>query len=435
MLDTIPTNCGIYKFFNSKKEILYVGKASNLKSRVSSYFKDTHYDRPHIIPMIPIIAEIQYIVTENEVEALILESALIKKYLPKFNIDLKDGKSFGWIYVSTKDEIPKVKIVRSINKKDYKNGKLFGPYPDGSAIRRVYKYVRGIFPFCNCKNEREELLYSQIGLCPGPNIGKISSEEYKKNISNLVKFLGGNLASPIKKLEKEMKKYSQTKEYEKALEIRDKINDLKYITQHIDIDHLTTEAEYNIKKLAKLKDSNLKLARELGLSEIKRIECYDISNIGGENAYGSMVVARKGEINNSYYRVFKIKSVEGSNDPEMLKEVIERRLTHLEKNDDDISLNEKPDIILIDGGKSQLSKIKHIIPKNIKLIGISKGRRFKRAGQKKKNEYWQFDRVSDNVMQIKIKNDFLLINLRDEAHRFAIKHYRNKHRKKLLEHA
>ncbi len=435
-LQILPKSPGVYKFLDGDRKILYIGKAANLRQRVSSYFKEAHVDRPHIIPMISKIHDIEYVKTVNEVDALILEAALIKKHQPKYNVDLKDDKSFGWIYVSTRERIPQVKIVRSINKKDYKGGRLFGPYPHGMTIRRVYKYIRKIYPFCNCKNDREELLYNQIGLCPGPNIGEVPLDEYKKHIGKLCDFLNGKVASPIRDLEREMRKQTEIKNYEKASILRDKINDLRYITQKIDIDHLSTERDYKIKRRALLKKSNMELAKELNLEKINRIECYDISNMGGDFSYGSMVVANSGVIDSSDYRAFKIKDVEGADDYASLGEVLQRRLSHIKKSDEtDTSLSMRPDIILLDGGKGQVNSAAGAVPDDIILMGISKGRKFKRAGGRKRNQYWLRVIGEDGkkeVQQIILKSDFILVNLRDEAHRFAIKFYRRSHGKNLI---
>jgi excinuclease ABC subunit C len=162
---------------------------------------------------------------------------------------------------------------------------------------------------------------------------------------------------------------------------------------------------------------------ELGITNLHKIECYDISNMQGKNAYGSMVVAIDGVLSRSHYRVFKIRSLETPNDPAMLKEVLQRRISNVGKEVDD-SLNAKPDIILIDGGRSQLGVIKEYIPEDIILLGISKGKHLKRAGKRKKDEFWI---VKDGeVFRLELLSPEILIDLRDEAHRFAIKHYRKR---------
>ncbi len=162
---------------------------------------------------------------------------------------------------------------------------------------------------------------------------------------------------------------------------------------------------------------------ELDIDNLKRIECYDISNIQGKHAYGSMVVAQNGALDRSQYRIFKIKGKDTPDDPGMLKEVLQRRLKHIGEGGND-SLGIKPDIILIDGGKSQLSVLMNSIPKEIFLMGISKGKHLKRSGFKKEDEYWI---VKDGeIYRLDIDNPAILIDLRDEAHRFAITHYRKR---------
>ncbi|MBD3329181.1 hypothetical protein GF357_01675 [Candidatus Dojkabacteria bacterium] len=429
-LEKVPRSYGIYKFFDVEAKILYIGKANNLKSRVTSYFQDEHLDRPTIIPMIPLIAKIQTIETANEIEALILEAALIKQYNPPYNIMLKDDKSYAWIYISNRKKIPQVKVVRSINKNEYKSGRLFGPYPRGNATKRLFSYIRKLYPFCNCKNDREELLYYQMGLCPGPNIGKVSPEEYKENIRDLIKFLSGRKKSPIKDLEKKMKSYAADNDFEKAAELRDRINDIKYLTDKLEIGYVETEQDFLKKQREIFKQEITKLSSELGYNAINRIECYDISNIQGKLAYGSMVVYQNGQIRKDHYRIFKIRTIKSADDPKMLHETVSRRLKHVAISSDDESLNSKPDLILIDGGKTQLSALDKVVPGDILLLGITKGRKYKRKGKRQKDEFWlrkmpnSNNQEASSISQIKLKNIKILVNLRDEAHRFAVKHHR-----------
>nr|HVX92959.1 UvrB/UvrC motif-containing protein [Candidatus Dojkabacteria bacterium] len=225
-ISLLPLKPGVYKFYDNSHKLLYIGKAHSLKSRVSSYFSSDHEDRPRIIGMIPLIADVEVTQTDNDIEALVLESALIKKFLPKFNSDLKDDKSYAWLYITTRDKYPTVKIVRTLNKKEFTRGQLFGPYPSGTAIKRVFNYLRKLYPFCTAKDPTKPCFYSRIGLCPGPDV---SPEQYRKNIDGIIKFLKGNNKNHIKELEKKMVEYSAKQEYEKAGELRDKINDLKYL--------------------------------------------------------------------------------------------------------------------------------------------------------------------------------------------------------------
>lgn len=424
-LESLPQVPGVYKFLDKDGNILYIGKALNLRSRVNSYFRSDIYDRPRIRQMMPKVVDLEIVETNNEVEALVLESALIKKHKPKYNSDLKDGKSYAWIYVSTKEDFPTVKIVRTLNDEEYKKGRLFGPYPSGLAVKRVFTYLRKLYPFCTSCDPSEESpsLYYHLGLCPGPYHGYISKEDYRKNINEIVKFLSGRKKGQIKKMERDMKSYANEKRYEKAAELRDRINDLKYLGQDIEFNYFKDASNYKSKRAVSRNLSFEELEMELDIDNLKRIECYDISNMQGKHAYGSMVVATEGALNRSQYRIFKIKGKDTPDDPGMLKEVLERRLKHIGKVDDK-SLGSNPDIILIDGGKSQLGVLKKYIPKDTILMGISKGKHLKRAGFRKMDEFWI---VRDGeVYSIDIENPALLVDLRDEAHRFAITHYRKR---------
>ncbi len=415
-IDVLPDVPGIYKFLNDKGDILYIGKAINLKKRVSSYFHTDLQDRPRILQMIPYIKDIQIVETNNEIEALILESALVKKYQPLFNTDLKDDKSYAWIYIDTKSEFPTVKIVRTIKKGEYSKGKLFGPFPSGFTVKRVYSYLRKLYPFCTCKNKDcKTSLYFHIGLCPGPYAGAISKEKYRINIDNIIRFLSGKQQNHIKRLEKEMIQYSKNEEFEKASQLRDRINDLKYIGQDIDFTYYDDIESYESRREKARKTSSNYLAMELGIPKLNRIECYDISNIQGKHAYGSMVVALDGNLDRSEYRIFKIRESDLPNDYLMLKEVLSRRF----KDKSTI-----PDIVLIDGGKGQLSSVFELIPSNTLLMGISKGKYLKKKGRNIKDEFWVVK--NNEVLRINIDNPEILIDLRNEAHRFAILHYRKR---------
>lgn len=415
-LNTLPNVPGIYKFLNSNGDILYIGKAIDLKKRVSSYFLKDPIDRPRIIQMLPLVFDIQTVETNNEIEALILESALVKQFQPLYNTALKDDKSYAWIYINTKEKFPTVKVVRTIKKGEFDKGKLFGPYPSGYAIKRVYTYLRKLYPFCTCKNKDcKSSLYFHLGLCPGPYAGAISKEEYRKNINNIIKFLQGKQTNHIKRLEKEMKIYSQNQEYEKATQIRDRINDLKYIGQDIDFTYYDDTQSYESKREKVRKESFKYIAIELGVPNLSRIECYDISNISGKFGYGSMVVAQNGAIERSLYRIFRIKEINKPNDYQMLREVLQRRF----KDTDSL-----PELVLIDGGKGQLSSVRDIIPQGVILMGISKGKHLKRSHKIQLDEFW-ISKGSE-ILRIELDTPQLLIDLRNEAHRFAISYYRRR---------
>jgi len=432
-INYLPQKPGIYKFYDKSGRILYVGKALSLRNRVQSYFSDSLSDRPYVKKMVPQIFDIEVVQTNNEIESLVLESNLIKKYKPKYNSDLKDDKSYVWIFVSTKDDFPSVKIIRNISNDELQRGKLFGPYPNSHSAKRVFTYLRKLYPFCTCTsqkaNKEKKCMYYHLGLCPGPYQGLISKEEYRKNIKEIINFLKGKKRGHILTLEKEMKEYSKIKEYEKAAEVRDKIEDLKYLGESIDFRIGDNEESYVDRRKRVLLRNFSNLKTELGIDELERIECYDISNIQGKEAYGSMVVAEDGEIRRGEYRIFRIKSMDTPNDMHMLKEVLERRFDI--KN---ISKYKKsPEIILIDGGKAQLSVVKSVVPHHIFLMGISKGKKYKRKGGRLIDEFWIFDKKTKKIVNKRITNSSILVDLRDEAHRFAILFHRKARVKKGLQ--
>lgn len=418
-LESLPQTPGVYKFLDKSRNVLYVGKALNLRNRVKSYFNAELYDRPRIKLMIPKISDIQIIETNNDIESLVLESVLIKKLQPKFNSEKKDDKAYSWIYISTKDEFPVIKIVRSISEKELKNGKLFGPYPSTIATKRVFTYLRRIYPFCTCKKgEKKECFYFHLKLCPGPYQGHISKKNYRKNINEIIKFLSGRKRGQIVEMQNIMKKYSKSKQYEKAAQMRDKIRDLTYLGENTDFSIDDNEISYIERRKKVLKQNFIDLKMELGIKQLKRIECYDISNIQGKDAYGSMVVAEDGEIRRGEYRVFRIERMSKPDDPAMLKQVLQRRFDLKNKK----KYATSPDLILIDGGKSQLSVVKNCIPNGITLLGISKGKRLKKRKMKLLDEYWIT--FKNRIEQIDIQNKSVLIDLRDEAHRFALMYHR-----------
>ncbi len=406
LLAEIPTKTGVYKFYDKNGEILYIGKALNLKARVSSYFKENHHDRPQIIKMIPLISDIKTVITENEIESVVLESALIKKHKPKFNVELKDDKSFAWIHISTHDEFPKVKIVRSIRKKDFEKGRVFGPYPKGKAVKRIFDYIRKLYPFCTCTNPKKPCLYYHLNLCPAPHHGKISKEGYRENINDIIKFLSGKRKKILKDLKNQMKEYAIEEDFEKAAILRDKIEDLEYLSQKITISPFETEEDYLRNRYEKIKNSLISLSKQLGVENLRRIECFDISNIQGKFAYGSMSVAVNGRLLKEEYRIFKIRDFNKPNDTGMIYEVISRRFKK----------GNYPDLILVDGGVGQLSVLKDLIPNEIKLMGVSKGK------DRKQEKFWFLNK--GEIKSLKVPYPYLLIELRDEAHRFGIKYYR-----------
>lgn len=229
-----------------------------------------------------------------------------------------------------------------------------------------------------------------------------------------------------------MQEYSKMKNFEKAAELRDKIQDLRYLSQRIDIDFGDTEEEFKqiqeTRFLAGIKEVMKVLGLNIPEHRIKsaRIECYDISNLAGEITYGSMVVSEGATVKLSKYRVFKIRDEHKPSDPDMMARVLQRRVKYFDNSGDGHtreSLLERPHIILLDGAQPQLSAVKKLIPKNIGLLAISKGKHLKRSGKKQADEFWRID-SEGKFRKFSLENPFLFQHLRDEAHRFAIKHMR-----------
>jgi excinuclease ABC subunit C len=379
----IPNLPGVYIYRNIKNEIIYIGKAINLKKRVSQYFKKTDTLGPKTQELVKNIAKIDYKIVSSEIEALVLESSLIKKYQPKYNIQLKDNKSF--LYIT----IHKNYIETTRREGD------FGPFPSGGQVKYLLKILRRNFPFYTRYHHKKTCLYCHLGLCPK------NEKENKKNINIIKKILLGKTKTLQKKLEKQLKEFIKLEKYEEAIINRNILNSINYITSGWKNISTLSENIQLSSDLATQSIAELKLL--LNLPQINRIECYDISQLGHKYFVGAMSVFQNSKIDSSQYRKFKI-SFSDQNDPLMLKEIITRRFRHPEWP--------YPDLIILDGGLPQLSAIKINIP----IIGITKK---------------QETIILSNQNQIKLPKHSLALQLlqqlRDEAHRFA-----NKYRKELL---
>jgi excinuclease ABC subunit C len=392
-LAQLPDSPGVYIFYNSKKEIIYVGKASSLRSRVKSYFFGKKSPRP-IEEMIHEVVDLKTESTDSALEAAILEGYYIKKYRPKYNIQWRDDKSWNYIGLS-KDIYPKVLTIRqheltTDKKKEFQY--LFGPYP-GLNTKETLRLLRKIFIFSTCEpHAKRPCFYYKLGQCLGVCTGDISAKDYvSKVILPLRLFLDGKKKLLIKKIETEMKVAAKTENFEEAARLRNQLRHLQ-----------------KIQDIALLNENFMKDKIFDGDSLVKRIEGYDISNLGSSNKVGSLVVFDEvGPVKNQY-RKFKIKTVQGQSDVDCLAEVLERRLKHSEWI--------LPDIFLIDGGLPQVNKAKAVLRAahiRTPIVGIAKG------AERKRNDFLV---VTDSV---KIKqwvkdNKILLIKVRDEAHRFAI---------------
>jgi len=295
-LRKLPKEPGVYLYRNKLGRIIYVGKAVNLKNRVSSYFIGEHDIKTE--ELLKNITDLEWIVAGSEIEALILEAELIKRYKPKFNINLKDDKNYCYIKI-TKEDYPQISVVRQITegRSDY-----LGPFIDALAVRNSLKYLRKVFPYCTCGLASDSIcLYYHLGLCRGHGPEYISPNDYQTNIRGLVSFLSGKKENVVKDLTRRMKLHAKVKEFEQAAEVRNRLQALSRIR----FEHVIEE-----KRELRLDKALLGLQKALGLATIPaRIECYDISNIFGRAAVGSMVVFENGIPAKNDYRRFEIKTV------------------------------------------------------------------------------------------------------------------------------
>jgi excinuclease ABC subunit C len=384
----LPDTPGVYLMKNARGKIIYIGKAVNLKRRVSSYFTRPHDTR--IEQLVADIRKIDHKNTETALEALILEAALIKKHQPYYNIVQKDDKSFLCVEF-TDEPFPRVLVERS---RTPVKGRRFGPFISGADIREGLRILRRIFPYSTheanyapgtAPANARACFDSHIGLCPGTCVGAISKQEYRKSIRRLMLFFQGKKKEVIKDIEKEMRSASVAQRYEKAADLKRKL----FALQHIQDSSLITHPD---------------ILREREVFT-PRIEGYDISNISGTSSVGSMVVFSGTKPDKSQYRKFRIRREGGADDYAMLAEVVSRRLNHPEWP--------LPEIMLIDGGAGQVHAVRKVLRERgvrTPVVGIAKG------PERKRNDI--IGAVPHTV------DVHTLIRVRDEAHRFAISYHK-----------
>jgi len=404
-ISELPEVAGVYLYKDSDGNIIYIGKAKSLKKRVSSYFNRLLSAKTQ--NLVSKIVDIEYIVTPSEAQAQLLEAALIKDHLPFYNISLKDDKSFPMIRI-TDEDFPLVSICRKRNVPDDLKAEYFGPYTNAQALRDSLKVMRKIFGFRSCKvMPKKECLYCRLGLCPAPCIAKITPKQYKELIKQIKLFLDSRYEELLYELTGRMRQASKEHNFEEAARLRDQINALSVFTQ----------GRINSTGLNELED----LKNLLKLKTIpQRIEGFDISNISGKEACGSMVSFYKGLPDKNNYRRFRIKLTHKIDDYGMLREVVSRRYQRLKK--ENLSM---PDLILIDGGKGHLLTAYQVIKSLdlfIPLMSIAK-----------EHEHIY---VLGKDQPIKLNNDTPALNLirrvRDEAHRFAVSYHHILRRKKII---
>ena len=416
---SLPLSSGVYLMKDKEAKVIYVGKAVSLRKRVQSYFREAAPSRGRASRtfsktdlLVSEIADIECILTGSEAEALILEASLIKQYQPKFNVELRDDKSYPYIEV-TREQFPRISIVRPNTKKALGKGitrktavKYYGPYVNVQLIREALGIIRKIFHFRTCHPfPNKACLDYHIGLCDAPCIANIDRQQYTKIIRNVCLILEGKKDELHKNLRDEMETLAQEKKFEEAANVRDQIRAIGALYSGTKDINYYKEAE--------------QLQRVLNLPrKPERIEAFDISNIMGNQAVGSMVSFLNGKPDKSNYRRFRIRTVEGIDDFKMIAEVVRRRYRRLKE--------ERllfPDLIVIDGGRGQLSSAKEELDKlelTIPVISLAK----------RAEEVFLPNKRSPAVLPQDSLGLKLLQRIRDEAHRFAITYHRKLRGKK-----
>ncbi|ODS31336.1 MAG: excinuclease ABC subunit C [Candidatus Scalindua rubra] len=559
-LEAIPTNMGVYLMKDSKNEVIYVGKAKNLKNRVRSYFQSSGDERLFVSFLVKRIADIDFVLTDTEKEALILENNLIKQFKPRFNINLRDDKTFVSIKLDLNQKFPYPVIVRQIESSSHqgkgtgkKNGVLyFGPYSSARAVRETLGYVNSLFPIRKCSNNVfksrvRPCLYYQIGKCVGPCCDLVDEKTYKELLNEVILVLKGKNEELLEVLRKKMNEASKAQKYEKAAKFRDRIMAIEktvekqkistmevvdrdvfgyygegnsvqiqamfirggnlediasyrfstmnntvnnvfrsflnqfYIHTRFIPDEIVMPVESEDKEILeellsekkghkikvvcpkrgekhKLLEMAIKnaenafkirqgtgediesvmvsLKKHLGLTNIpKRMECFDISNIRGKQAVGSMVTFENGKPVKSRYKRYKVKTVSQSDDYAMMYEVLTRRYSRAFREDD------FPDITIMDGGKGQLGIARRVFDElgtdRVDIIALAKSKRKDTRGadakQKMDERVFVCDKASPIVLNQESSELRLLVNIRDEAHRFALAYHKKLRKKQYYE--
>lgn len=413
----LPSTTGVY-LFKHDNEILYIGKSVNIKARVRSHIENSKLDRKEFL-IIKNSNKIESIVVDNEFQALILESELIKNHHPKYNVIWKDGKSYLYVKITIKEVFPKVLLSR---KEKDNNSLYFGPFSSTKITELLIDDIRHIVPFCTQKNlAKTPCFYAKINLCnPCPNYinqcqGDLRTslkKTYRQNIKRIIRIMSGDVVGILNSFYKQLKLLTKEKQYEKAIYIRNKIFRLERL-----INHPTTNVDFFPKKINKLQSFLNELKRFFPqLESLNRIECYDISNLGEADQVGSMVVLTKGVVDKKQYRRFKIKS-KAQSDFDRLDEVIRRRF----KNN-----WSKPNLIIVDGGKPQVRRVILTLKKinqQIPVLGIAKNPdRLVVLTDKSYTIRFPQTNPSFNIIRL----------IRDESHRFANKYHRHLRRSSFL---
>jgi excinuclease ABC subunit C len=412
-LAKLPKSPGVYFHKDNSGEIIYIGKAANLKSRLSQYFQPSTALRAlktrdaKTAQLISEIADVDWIEVESEADALFLEAELVRRYLPKYNIMLRDDKSAQYVRIDYNSDYPTVRLVR----RPLDDGaKYFGPYLNSFAIKKALRYLRRAFPYAISRptGQKRSNLYFHLGLDPGLEDGRTSLAEYRANLRQLMQYLKGKRSAIINQIERQMKKAAESQKFEEAARYRNQLFALKALSQQVlfgNQEILDVSRDHALVELAELLKLN---------NPPRRIEGFDISHIQGTDITASMVVFTDGLPDKAAYRKFKMRTP-GNDDYAHIFEALSRRLTPT-----NLKKWGTPDVVLIDGGKGQLSAAMaardqsgyHYIP----MLGLAK--RFEQVIVKKSDDKFSVINLPTNSHLVK-----LLQRIRDESHRFALSYH------------
>lgn len=429
-----PHAPGVYIFRRGRTPV-YIGKAANLKKRLSSYFRANA--APKVRALRAEATNLAWQETKSEIEALILEAELIKKHLPKYNVLLRDDKSYFYVAL-TRGQFPKIFVVHKTNLDDKKYRRVVGPFTSGSALRATFKILRRAFPYCTCaKLHNRPCLNAQIGRClgfccikstasfPESNYSLIRTDKrivpanikrYRENIRKIIAVLSGRRKRIASGLKRSMREAAKKQDFELAAKLRDQWDGLENIFAHRRMLELRLAAGSRTPGMRAWHRTEREIQSLLGTNRrIRRAEGYDISNISGAAASGSMAVFTDGKPAKSEYRKFKIRTVRGANDVASHREVMRRRLEHREWP--------YPDLIVMDGGKPQLnaaltalreSRTKDQESRKILVTALAK--REEELHIEGRDTPVRLDSLSPEAMHF-------FQRLRDESHRFAKKYH------------
>lgn len=424
----LPHSPGVYLYRDINGKIIYVGKAKDLKKRVSQYFQRDDALGVKTSVLVGQIHSVETINTASEFDALILEAKLIHEYKPKYNSVLKDDKTPLYILLTTGESLPHVSTIRKsdISQKVHSHDSLFGPFQSAHTVRMLLRHIRRSIPYCIQKQRTgKPCFYTHLGLCspcpsdisrmPDGAEKKSQTTAYRGNIFRLKSILSGKSSVVLRGLEKEMKYYAKKQQFEQAAVIRDHITNLYTMLKKQYDPNLYIQSDAAVEEIYKIELQRLRsvlLPFFPDLHELHRIECMDISNTSGNQATGSLVVLSEGRKDTNEYRRFHIRLKQAPNDFAMIAEVVERRFSHPEWS--------KPDLLVIDGGKGQLGAAESSLRtfgSDVPVIGLAK--RFEEIIIHDRQKVWKAIRLPLTSPAIHV-----LERIRDESHRFAITYHR-----------